>query len=121
MDMMKAFTFIAFVVLAGCDSDWRGRAIGQAEDLVRDQLKDPALTFSRVQFTGDSRSGQTCGYALVRPPGGGEVPTRFIAFIDGAGGQNPFIDSPSAPYPANKDDFAPNWRTQCLDLGYKEP
>ena len=40
--------------------------------------------------------------------------------IDGGGGQNPFIDKPSARYPLNKDDFELNWRTQCLDLGYKE-
>ena len=40
--------------------------------------------------------------------------------IDGAGGQNPFIDDPAALYPTNKDDFALNWRAQCLDLGYTE-
>lgn len=46
--------------------------------------------------------------------------TRFIVFIDGAGGENPYIDDPSAPYPRNKDDFALNWRTQCLELGYHD-
>jgi hypothetical protein len=67
---------------------------------------------------GDQQTGQTCGY-FERPNSlGGKDAVRFIVFIDGAGGQNPFIDDPSAPYPTNKSDFALNWQTQCLDLGY---
>ena len=92
--------------------------VTDAEELVRQQVKAPDLHFSRLQFTGDNQSGQTCGHFEREAVDGGEVDTRFIAFIDGGGGQNPFIDDPSAPYPTNIDDFALNWRTQCLDLGY---
>lgn len=116
---MKRLIAIVFIAATGCHRDWQADAMSDAETLVREQVKDPSLQFSGLQFTGDNRSGQTCGHFITHPPGGGEISTRFIVFIDGGGGQNPFIDSPSAPYPVNKDDFALNWRTQCLDLGYK--
>ena len=94
--------------------------MNDAEMLVRQQSSGQPLKFSHVQFTGDSSTGQTCGYYETPAPGGGVRETRFIVFIDGAGGKNPYIDDPSAPYPENKDDFALNWRTQCLELGYQE-
>jgi hypothetical protein len=106
--------------LAACNQNWRDKAMTDAEALIRDELKSAPVTFTRVQFTGDDRSGQTCGYYETPTSDGGTESTRFIVFVDGAGRQNPFIDDPSAPYPKNKDDFALNWRTQCLDLGYKE-
>ena len=103
---------------AACASDWRANAIADAEALVRKQMDEPSLQFARVQFTGDDRSGQTCGY-LQRPNAlGGTDGIRFISFIDGGGGQNPFIDEPSAPYPKIKSAFELNWRTQCVELGY---
>ena len=117
---MKRFLLLVLITLGACQADWRTQEVKDAEALMRDQLKDPSVEFSRVQFTGDDRTGQTCGYYVIHTPDGGEVSTRFIVFVDGAGGQNPYIDDPSAPYPTNKDDFALNWRTQCLDLGYKE-
>jgi hypothetical protein len=104
--------------LAGCGGDWRAQALDDAKTLVRRQLNDPSLQFARVQVTGDSQSGQTCGYFEKPNAYGGTTSTRFIFFIDGAGGQNPYIDDPSAPYPENKADFEVNWRSQCLDLGY---
>lgn len=115
---MRQLIFILLLGLSACHSDWRGQAINDAEASVRRQLNKPSLQFSRVQFTGDNHSGQTCGYFMANSADGGEVATRFIMFIDGNGGQNPFIDDPSAPYPTNKDDFALNWRTQCVELGY---
>jgi len=106
------------VVLSGCGGDWRATARAQAEDIVKDALHDPSLKFSHVQVTGDEQSGQTCGYYEHANEFGGKDTARFIVFIDGAGGHNPYSDSPSAPYPADKSDFDLNWRTQCLDLGY---
>jgi hypothetical protein len=115
------FLFLtALIFLTGCWADWRTQAVNDAEELVRQNLKDPNLHFSRVQFVGDNQSGQSCGYFNRKTADGGETGTRFITFIDGGGGQNPFIDDPAALYPTNKEDFALNWRTQCLDLGYTE-
>lgn len=117
---MRWLVVLALIGAAACQADWRQQAMNDAETLIREQVKDPSLHFSRVQFTGDDHTGQTCGYYVISTPDGGEVSTRFIVFIDGGGGQNPFIDKASAPYPTNKDDFALNWRTQCVDLGYKD-
>jgi hypothetical protein len=112
---------LSLISVAGCSSgDWRANAIKDAEALVRQQLNDPSLKFAHVQFIGDKSTGQTCGYYERPDPRGGVIDIRFIAFIDGAGGQNPYIDDPSAPYPENKSDFGLNWRTQCHDLGYHE-
>ena len=115
---MRSLCVIVLLGLGGCHADWRARAMNDAEAMVRDQIKDPSAQFSRVQFTGDSQSGQTCGYVARKTADGGVVSMRFIAFIDGGGGQNPFIDDPSMPYPINKDDFELNWREQCVGLGY---
>lgn len=115
---MKRLLMIPLFVVAGCHADWRRRAVDDAEALMRQQVKNPSLKFLRVQFTGDDRTGQTCGYFVTSAADGGEVSRRFIVFIDGGGGQNPFIDDLSAPYPTNKDDFELNWRTQCVELGY---
>jgi len=117
---MKSLALLLLFMLAACSGDWRQAAVNDAEALVRDQVKDPSLQFSRVQFTGDDRSGQTCGYYTIRTADGGEASIRFISFIDGNRGENPFIDLPSAPYPTNKDDFDLAWRSECLDLGYKD-
>lgn len=117
---MRCISILPLIVLAGCNGDWRAKAMSDAEILVRQQLDNPSIKFAHVQVTGDSSTGQTCGYYEKSDPGGGIDTIRFIAFIDGAGGENPYIDDPSAPYPTNKSDFALNWRTQCLDLGYHE-
>ena len=115
---MRRLLVPALIVSNACNSDWRAQAMSGAEAMIRGQFNNPSLQFSRVQFTGDDRSGQTCGYFTRRTADGGEVSTRFIVFVDGGGGQNPFVDDPSAPYPVNKDDFQLNWRTQCVELGY---
>lgn len=118
---MRSIFILSLLGLAGCSNgDWRAQAINHAESIVRQQLNDPSLTFAHVQVTGDSNTGQTCGHYERPDPGAGIDDTRFIVFIDGGGGQNPYIDDPSAPFPKNKSDFALNWRTQCLDLGYHE-
>jgi hypothetical protein len=115
---MKRLLALSLLGLAGCGPDWRAKAATDAEALMRQQLKDPSLQFAHIMVTGDSDSGQTCGYYERSNQLGGMDGVRFIAFIDGAGGQNPYIDDPSAPYPENKGDFELNWRTQCVDLGY---
>lgn len=116
---MRFLMLAALIGLAACHPDWREKAINDAESLVRTQISDPNARFSRVQYTGDAQSGQSCGYVVRKTADGGEVSTRFIVFIDGSAGQNPFIDDPSMPYPVNKDDFELNWREQCVALGYK--
>ncbi len=115
---MRRILLPSLIALAGCGSDWRAKAMNDAEALMRQQLDNPKLQFAHVQVTGDSSTGQTCGYYETPNAFGSTDGTRFIVFIDGAGGQNPYIDDPSAPFPRNKDDFELNWKTQCLDLGY---
>ena len=120
---MKSLLVITLISLAGCSSgngDWRAKAVNDAEALVRQQINDPSVKFVRVEFTGDRESGQTCGYFERPDPGVGIDDTRFIAFIDGGDGRNPYIDDASAPYPKSSSDFELNWRTQCLELGYHE-
>jgi hypothetical protein len=124
---MKRIMILALVGLSGCnlhghsqtgDIDWRAQAIEDGEALVRKQINNPSLQFAHVMVTGDNQTGQACGYYLTPAPLGGTNETAFIYFIDGGGGQNPFIGDPSAPYPVDKSDFALNWREQCVDLGY---
>lgn len=117
---MKRIFLLAILAITACNGDWRSKAIDDSEALVRQQVKEPSLKFANVQFVGDRSTGQTCGYYEWQNPGIGTVKVRFISFIDGAGGQNPYIDDPSAPYPKIKSDFELNWRTQCLELGYHE-
>ena len=117
---MRRLFILSLIGLAGCGGDWRAKAVDDAETLVRQQRNDPSLQFAHVQVTGNSRTGQTCGYYKKPNASDGNTGTRSIVFIDGAGGQNPYIHDPSAPYPENKDDFTLNWRTQCLDLGYTD-
>jgi hypothetical protein len=120
---MRSILVLSLIGLAGCSStgrDWRAKAVNNAETLLRQQFNDPSLKFVHVQYTGDSSTGQTCGYFERPDPGAGMDDTRFISFIDGGGGQNPYIDDPSAPYPKSSSDFELNWQTQCLDLGYHQ-
>jgi hypothetical protein len=116
---MRRLIFLALIGATGCHGDWRAQAMNDAEAMVRAQIANPTLRFTRVQFTGDDRTGQTCGYFTRQAADGGEVATRFIVYIDGGDGQNPFIDDPATPFPINKGDFELNWRTQCVELGYK--
>ncbi|MCW6532563.1 hypothetical protein NED98_20135 [Sphingomonas sp. MMSM20] len=102
---MKRIFLLAILAITACNGDWRSKAIDDSEALVRQQVKEPSLKFANVQFVGDRSTGQTCGYYEWQNPGIGTVKVRFISFIDGAGGQNPNIDDPSAPYPKIKSDF----------------
>ncbi len=120
---MNKLMILLLLGMAGCgaaDEDWQAKAMTDAQEMVRAQVKDPDLRFSRVQYTGDRTSGQTCGYYITASGYGGDKTNRFIVYIDGANGMNPFTDSSATPYPLNKLDFQLNWRTQCVELGYKE-
>ncbi|HEY1605453.1 MAG TPA: hypothetical protein VGF77_07615 [Allosphingosinicella sp.] len=117
---MRRLTILAILGVAGCNSNWRTEAINNAEAIVRTEIHDPTIKFSRVEFMGDSQTGQTCGYFTTQVWDGGLITKRFIVFIDGGGGQNPFIDDPSARFPINKSDFALNWQDQCVKLGYND-
>jgi len=118
--MRRLLVLISLIGLAGCGSHWREKAIHDGEALVRQQLHDPSLQFAHVQVTGNSHSGQACGYAQRPNVLGGKDGIRFIFFVDGNGGQNAYIDDASAPYPRYKEDFELNWHTQCLNLGYTD-
>ena len=117
---MKRLVLLSLAALAACGNDWRTQATVDAEDLVKKQIPDPSLRFSKVQFTGNRKSGQTCGHYEIVTADGSHIDNRFIVFIDGGRGQNPYTDDPSTPYPWDKDDFDLNWSTQCVNLGYKE-
>ena len=115
---MRLLALLPLAGLAACQGNWRAKAVDDAEAIVRKEVGVPTLQFARVQVTGDSRTGQTCGH-FQRPNAlGGTDGVRFIVFIDGGGGQNPFIDEPSARFPRNKSLFGLNWNDQCVKLGY---
>ncbi len=87
---------------------------------MRTEVHDPTIKFYRLQFMGDNRTGQTCGYFSTQASDGGIITKRFMSFIDGNGGENPFIDDMSARFPKNKGIFELNWQDQCVKLGYDD-
>src|SRR6185437_9556770 len=83
-----------FLLIGGCLSlaacngrDWRAQAITNAEEKVQIEVNYPAAEFSRVQVTGNSTTGQTCGYVTVKT-GYAQLKrtARFIVYIDGTAG-----------------------------------
>jgi hypothetical protein len=105
------------LALSACDGqDWRARAIADAEARMRTEVNDPSARFAQVQVTGNSRTGQTCGFVDARSGSGRERTGRFIVYIDGTAG--PFVeaDMGSRSMSAERFDFA--WRNDCLKEGY---
>ena len=105
--------------LASCNAgDWRASAIAHAEDLVRVEVNDPTARFTNEQVTGDSSTGQTCGF--VRVKGGATTLSkvgRFIVYIDGGAG--PFVEAGMSPRALSREDFDFQWQNDCLNEGYK--
>lgn len=101
------------VVLSACSkADWKSEAIADAEDQIRTQLDTPSTQFSRVQLTGNSSTGQTCGFVTSKAaPDSPEATTRFIVYIDGTAG--PYIESKM-----DAQAFETAWQNDCRREGY---
>jgi hypothetical protein len=121
---MRRWLPVTLAALASChgtSGPAETPAVKQAEALIRQQQSSPSIGFQHVQFTGDAKAGQTCGY-FTRPNAiGGTDAVRFIVFADAAKGQNPYIDDPDATFPLDKTEFEPAWQKRCVKLGYKDP
>jgi hypothetical protein len=73
---------------SGSSGDWRADAIASAEARMRGLINNPEASFSHVDLTGDSASGQTCG-VVASKVGIFTKEARFIVYIDGAG---PYVE-----------------------------
>jgi hypothetical protein len=104
------------IALAGCNGgDWRQDAVKAAEAKIRSELNDPSAAFSHVQVTGNSSSGQTCGYAEAKTGPSANKTARFIVYIDGAG---PFVEHHMGSKPMSQDRFDFAWQYDCVKEGY---
>lgn len=105
--------------LAACSSgaaDWRGPVIARAEEAIRGIVQDPHAGFTRVQVTGDNKTGQTCGYLTAPRPGGVAATERFIVYIDNTAG--PFIEPGLIDTDMSQQDFENAWQADCVREGY---
>lgn len=113
----RLFLLCGLIGIAACTpKDWRAAAIANAEDAMRTQVNDPAAEFTHVQLTGDSSSGQTCGFVTAKV-GTLKKGARFIVYIDGSAG--PFVEGGMGRAVMSKDDFDWAWQNDCLNEGYK--
>jgi hypothetical protein len=104
--------------LAGCSGvDWRKQVIAQAESKMRSEVDDPSAAFSRVQVTGDDKTGQTCGFVTAKV---GLYQTRktgrFIVYIDQTAG--PFVEAKMGHEVMDQDAFDGAWQADCVKEGY---
>ena len=108
----------AFAVTAcgpsGQVGDWRSQQIAAAEAKIRADVGDPSAQFSKVQLTGDDKTGQTCGE--VQPAHNGS--RRFIVYIDATAG--PYIEGGAGGAPIGQDAFDSAWQNDCLAEGYSQ-
>ncbi|TPK57746.1 hypothetical protein FJ546_25815 [Mesorhizobium sp. B2-4-19] len=104
-------------LLSACtgSGDWRAGAISAAEGKMRDLISDASATFSHVQLTGDSSTGQTCG-VITAKVGAFTKEARFIVYIDNTAG--PFVE-PGMGQSMSRADFDWAWQNDCLNEGYK--
>ncbi|TPK83456.1 MULTISPECIES: hypothetical protein [unclassified Mesorhizobium] len=104
-------------LLAACNGgDWRANAISAAEDKMRVEVNDSSATFSHIQLTGDSSSGQTCGVVRAKA-GSGWKNVRFIVYIDNTAG--PYVEAGLGRQSMSRPDFDWAWQNDCLNEGYK--
>ncbi|HET8612067.1 MAG TPA: hypothetical protein VFL92_04805 [Sphingomonas sp.] len=115
---MKVRLLWPLILLSGCHGgDWRAQAIAHAEAQMRVEVNDPNASFSRVQFTGDATTGQTCGF--VKGRAGAEAPEktgRFIVYIDETAG--PFVEAGMGTQFMSQQAFESAWRADCVREGY---
>lgn len=104
-------------LLSACSGsgDWRADAITAAEGKMHELVTDPSATFSHVQLTGDSSTGQTCG-VITAKVGAFTKEARFIVYIDNSAG--PFVE-PGMGQSMSRADFDWAWKNDCLNEGYK--
>jgi hypothetical protein len=108
---------LGLVALAGCNAgDWRKDAIDAAEAKMRTELGDPSAAFSRLQVTGNSSTGQTCGYVEARSGPSANETGRFIVYIDGAG---PFVENDMGRKAMTQDRFDFAWKYDFIKEGYR--
>lgn len=105
--------------LVACNQqDWQTRAVSRAEAQMRVEVDDASATFSGVQVTGNSRTGQTCGFVSAKVAGTApERTTRFIVYIDGTAG--PFVEANMGSHSITQERFDFAWQHDCLGEGYK--
>lgn len=100
------------IMLVACSkSDWRADAIADAEGQIGTQLDAPSAHFTRVQLTGNSSTGQTCGFVTAKSVSAPEKTTRFIVYIDGTAG--PYIE-----FRMDAQAFETAWQNDCRREGY---
>ncbi len=107
--------FCALLCACSGSGDWRADAIASAEGKIRGLVADPGATFSHVQLTGDSSTGQTCGVIMAKI-GAFTKQARFIVYIDNSAG--PFVE-PVMGQSMSLVDFDWAWKNDCVNEGYK--
>ena len=108
---------LACALLSACSGsggNWRADVMASAEARMRRLISDPAATFSHVDLTGDSATGQTCG-VIISKVGIFTKQARFIVYIDGAG---PYVE-PGLGSSMSQADFDWAWKNDCVNEGYK--
>lgn len=115
---MKKSALCLLLALAACGQDWRARETAAAEDKIRAEVDDPGAVFSQVQITGDSQTGQTCGYvkAMHGPDAAGPA-ARFVVYIDGTSG--PWVEKGQGRQFLSQDRFDADWRADCVGEGWR--
>jgi hypothetical protein len=115
---MNKFALSFLLALTACGPDWRAREMAAAEDRIRAEVDDPGAVFSQVQITGDSQTGQTCGYVKARhgPDAAGPA-ARFVVYIDGTSG--PWIEKGMGRQFPSQDHFDDAWRADCVGEGWR--
>lgn len=92
--------------------------MSNAEEKMRAELKAPTARFSGVQVTGNSTTGQTCGYVTVKTGYAAlDKTARFIVYIDGTAG--PFVESNMGTHSVSQQRFDFAWQYDCLKEGYQ--
>jgi hypothetical protein len=121
---MKRLVVLCVAALAACHGGGKPGEISptvrDAENLVGKQMNDKTIAFFDAQTVGVPPTQKTCGHFKRRNAFGGTDMIRFIAFTGGNGGENPFIDDVSSPYPIKKRDFGAAWGA-CKRDGYVAP
>jgi len=99
---------------AAAPVDWRAQQTAGAEAKIRADVGDPQALFTKVQVTGDDKTGQICGEVQ---PAHNEA-RRFVVYIDGTAG--PWVEQGAGHVPVSQDRFEEAWRNDCLNEGYSQ-